>query len=424
MIRSTPTAEVDTKTSRAKKAESSIQGTENLLEQNAGMKSGVATGFPSTKGFDLTQVPPKPGLQTGLRVQCCAKDGKPCSCSTCKAKSSGEDEFATAKEFHNSASPMQSAAPTQVSATETETSQSPTSEREGVSTENSESEAGTLVAEQSSGLIVDDASADLKEGQMKKTDFLRQLRNEICGTIGPVLAKVGQTTEGCPYLNYWLDLYQEKTSAEVEATIRRYAPDSVKATTAAQYVSIVTQRALRSAVTWAATGRISGIPEGVPTTVPGEPGPPQAATARGAKDLEVMTKVKDGRARKIDDPAEVQKELGPGEPLSPGVRSRMEPAFGTNLSHVRVHTNTIATGLSNRVKARAFTVGNHVAFGSDEYQPGTLIGDALIAHELAHVMQQRDSEKSIEKMEAGDTAYNALEADADQTAMGVVSSLW
>jgi Domain of unknown function (DUF4157) len=418
MIRSAATAEVDTKTSRAKKAEPSIQGTENLLEQNAGTKSGLATGFPSTKkGFDLTQVPAKPGLQTGLRVQCCAKDGKPCSCSTCRGKSSGEDEFATAKEFHNSVSPMQSAAPT-------ETSQSPTSEQEDVSPENSESEAGTLVAEQSSGLIVDDASADLKEGQMKKTDFLRQLRNEICGTIGPVLAKVGQTTEGCPYLNYWLDLYQEKTSAEVEATIRRYAPDSVKATTAAQYVSVVTQRALRSAVTWAATGRISGIPEGVPTTVPGEQPPPQTATARETQGLEVMTKAKDGRSRKIDDPAEVQKELGAGEPLSSGIRSRMEPAFGTNLSHVRVHTNTAATGLSNRVNARAFAVGNHVAFGSNEYQPGTLIGDALIAHELAHVMQQRGSGKSIEKMEVGNTAYNALEADADQTAMGVVSSLW
>jgi hypothetical protein len=137
-----------------------------------------------------------------------------------------------------------------------------------------------------------------------------------------------------------------------------------------------------------------------------------------------MTKAKDGRARKTDDPADVQKELGAGEPLSSGVRSRMEPAFGTNLSHVRVHTNTTATGLSNRVNARAFTVGNHVAFGSDEYHPGTPIGDALIAHELAHVVQQRDSKKSVEKMEAGNTAYKALEADADQTAMGVVSSLW
>jgi hypothetical protein len=407
-------------------ADAALNQSAQLLEQGQGFTEGGSfSGFPLfKKGFDLTQVPAKPGLQSGLRIQCCAKAGKPCSCSKCKAKSSDEDEFAAARKFHNSASPMPSAAPTSVSATKTDSSQSPASEREGVSTEISESEEGTLAAEQSSGLIVDDESADLQEGQMKKTDFLRQLRIEICSTIGPVLATVGQTTEGCPYLNYWLDLYQEKTSAEVEATIRRYAPDSVKATTAAQYVANVTQRALRSAVTWAATGRISGIPEDVPTTIPGERPPLQGPTVRGAQGLEVMTKAKDGRSRKIDDPAEIQKELGAGEPLSSGIRSRMEPAFRANLSHVRIHTNTIATGLSNRVNARAFTVGNHVAFGSDEYQPGTLIGDALIAHELAHVMQQGDSEKSVKKMEADNTAYNALEADADQTAMGVVSSLW
>ncbi len=61
------------------------------------------------------------------------------------------------------------------------------------------------------------------------------------------------------------------------------------------------------------------------------------------------------------------------------------------------HTDSNASSVSNRVNARAFTVGNHVAFGGGEYKPGTLAGDALIAHELAHTVQQQGAEGSVSK---------------------------
>ena len=67
-------------------------------------------------------------------------------------------------------------------------------------TESSETQQeGTETSQEqvSTGLIVDDSETDLSEGQMKKTDFLQKLREEICSTIGPVLATVGQTTDGC-----------------------------------------------------------------------------------------------------------------------------------------------------------------------------------------------------------------------------------
>jgi hypothetical protein len=102
----------------------------------------------------------------------------------------------------------------------------------------------------------------------------------------------------------------------------------------------------------------------------------------------------------------------------------MESAFGTSFQHVRSHTDATAGALSSRVNARAFTVGNHIAFGSGEYQPGTIMGDALIAHELAHVVQQQGATTAVEKMDTSTADYNALEHDADRTAMNVVSSLW
>ena len=66
----------------------------------------------------------------------------------------------------------------------------------------------------------------------------------------------------------------------------------------------------------------------------------------------------------------------------------MSAAFGYDFSGVRVHTDAKAGELSSQLNARAFTIGSDVAFAGGEYQPGTLIGDALIAHELAHVVQQ------------------------------------
>lgn len=265
------------------------------------------------------------------------------------------------------------------------------------------------------GWLVDDASGSLHEGQMRKTVFIESLRSEITKAIEPVLKAVGQTTKDCSYMNYWLDLYHQKDATHIEQTIKKYAPDSISASSAEEYISIVTQRALRAAIIWANTGRLSGVPPGVPTTIPGE--------VPGRHSRAVLPKAKHGGAR-IADPDSIQQQLGEGQPLPSAVRSRMEPAFGTSFQNVRSHTDSNAGSLVGSLNARAFTIGNHVAFGPGEYQPGTILGDALIAHELAHVVQQQGATSSVEKMDTFAADYNALEQDADRTAMNVVSSLW
>ncbi|MEA2223720.1 MAG: hypothetical protein QOH83_2096, partial [Solirubrobacteraceae bacterium] len=66
------------------------------------------------------------------------------------------------------------------------------------------------------------------------------------------------------------------------------------------------------------------------------------------------------------------------------------PADGERdpFADVRVHTGPLAAQAAREVGSRAFTVGRHVVFGEGEYWPGTATGHRLLAHELAHVVQQ------------------------------------
>ena len=75
---------------------------------------------------------------------------------------------------------------------------------------------------------------------------------------------------------------------------------------------------------------------------------------------------------------------GAGRPLNPGVRSRLEPAFGADLSHVRVHDRPEDREAAAAINARAFTHGSDIWLG-----PGESDEDIqLMAHEMTHVFQQ------------------------------------
>ncbi|MEA2894737.1 MAG: hypothetical protein QOJ84_352 [Bradyrhizobium sp.] len=77
-----------------------------------------------------------------------------------------------------------------------------------------------------------------------------------------------------------------------------------------------------------------------------------------------------------------------GSPLPSGVRSFMEPRFGADFGNVRIHTGESAAQQSAQLSAHAFTVGEHVFFGRDQFQPQSAGGRELIAHELTHTVQQ------------------------------------
>lgn len=76
-----------------------------------------------------------------------------------------------------------------------------------------------------------------------------------------------------------------------------------------------------------------------------------------------------------------------GTRLSEGVREFFETRFGRSFEDVRIHTGETADRAARAVRARAFTLGNHVVFRSGEYQRNTRGGQRLLAHELTHVIQ-------------------------------------
>jgi hypothetical protein len=78
----------------------------------------------------------------------------------------------------------------------------------------------------------------------------------------------------------------------------------------------------------------------------------------------------------------------PGAALDRSVRQTMGERFGYDFSRVRVHSDSVAADLAASLSARAFTIGDRIVFGRNEYAPGSATGQALLAHELTHVVQQ------------------------------------
>lgn len=88
-------------------------------------------------------------------------------------------------------------------------------------------------------------------------------------------------------------------------------------------------------------------------------------------------------------PASVHDTLQmPGEPLPDPTRAFFEPRFGHDFSTVRVHRDAASARSAREVDAQAYTVGRHIVFAAGAYAPDSGVGRRLIAHELAHVVQQ------------------------------------
>jgi hypothetical protein len=107
--------------------------------------------------------------------------------------------------------------------------------------------------------------------------------------------------------------------------------------------------------------------------------------------------------------------LAEGRPLDPAVRGRMEDVLERDLSGVRIHTGTEAASLADVEGARAFAFGGDIVFAGGEYRPGTLIGDVLLAHELAHAAQQDGGSRRSVSGEA------RLEEEANEVAAAVAA---
>jgi len=95
----------------------------------------------------------------------------------------------------------------------------------------------------------------------------------------------------------------------------------------------------------------------------------------------------------------------------------MESRFGHDFGAVRVHDDSLAAESARAVNAKAYTVGQDIVFGEGRYSPHSSDGSALLAHELAHTIQQHGIQHAKENVTfESNSQYDRLEHEADHAA--------
>jgi hypothetical protein len=107
-----------------------------------------------------------------------------------------------------------------------------------------------------------------------------------------------------------------------------------------------------------------------------------------------------------------------GQPLDAETRGEMEEKFGEEFGDVRIHNDEESSASALRAGARAYTTGRDIAFGTGFFAPHTREGRLLLAHELAHVVQQRRGKsRSSDSVAEGDARQAAGQAASGNTAV-------
>jgi len=113
---------------------------------------------------------------------------------------------------------------------------------------------------------------------------------------------------------------------------------------------------------------------------------------------------------------------GGGQPMDGGTRSFLEQRFGQNFGGVRIHADESAASSTEALGAAAYTSGEDIVFGSGRYAPSTNAGMHLLAHELAHVVQQRGASGATT---AGvNLPSDSFEVEADNAASQVSNAFY
>ncbi len=112
-----------------------------------------------------------------------------------------------------------------------------------------------------------------------------------------------------------------------------------------------------------------------------------------------------------------------GAPLPTHIQRQFEGSLGADLSSVRVHTGGESQEAAHAVGAKAYTVGNDIHFAAGRYQPDDPFGMHLLAHEVAHTVQQSGgAQRRQNKLEVS-TPQDSAEHEADRAADAMVAGL-
>jgi len=148
----------------------------------------------------------------------------------------------------------------------------------------------------------------------------------------------------------------------------------------------------------------------------------ECESCRKKKTEPMLQRAAAGPARAAHAPPSVHRVLdSPGRPLDTPARSFMEPRFGHDFGGVRVHTDPQAAESARAVDAHAYTVGQHIVFDHGKYDPDSGPGQRLLAHELAHTVQQRNVRHAPDILPLRATPeYNHLENEAESMAQSAI----
>jgi len=122
--------------------------------------------------------------------------------------------------------------------------------------------------------------------------------------------------------------------------------------------------------------------------------------------------------------SQIERLRGGGQQLPESARAYFEPRFGHDFSDVRLHTGADAAEAAQNIGAKAFTVGNDVAFGAAEYAPETGAGKTLLAHELTHVVQQSAGTPGPTIQRQPGTGYGLAGAASQNKYVAEAVKLW
>ena len=111
-----------------------------------------------------------------------------------------------------------------------------------------------------------------------------------------------------------------------------------------------------------------------------------------------------------------------GSPLAAPVRAGLEASFGADLSAVRVHAGAASAAAAGAMSARAFTAGHDIYFAPDQYDPGSRSGLELLAHEVAHTLQNANPPESLASPLDVSSPGDAAERDADRAARAIINN--
>jgi len=221
--------------------------------------------------------------------------------------------------------------------------------------------------------------------------------DEIAQNLGAEFFAEFKNLEGDPERLEKLRAKFPNETAKYDNAWQRSVSNNVQAETGAYSAERDFYSEVRSA--WS---KVCGSTVPSPSVAPpmGTPGR-GAGRAQGEKsDLQrSATEGSEANTTQLEVPESVDEVFlrSPGQSLDSSTRSFMEARFGHDFSRVRVHTDARANASADGVNAFAYTVGQNIAFRAGAYAPGTPSGQRLLAHELAHVVQQRGGALAIQR---------------------------